>query len=80
MKTDFCKKKVGQSVFEYFTDTGMLAMLEAADYKPADFASSFFGQILAVCCRNTRIASVPKVFKLYADLVNKVFWKKGVRG
>lgn len=50
----FRKEGVGQSVSGYFTETGMPEMLETADYMQKDLLSLFFGDIVNVCCRNSK--------------------------
>lgn len=53
LRVDYCKNEVGQRVSGSFTETGILWMFGAADYKRIDLLSPVFGDIGDVCCKNT---------------------------
>lgn len=71
----FSKKEVHHRVSRFFTKTGILGMLEAADYKQIDLLSPFVEEIVDVCYRNSKTAPVPGRSTLYVDLLNKIFQK-----
>lgn len=80
LSKDFCKNEVGLEVSGFFTETEIHEKLEVADCKKIDLASSFFGDVLDVCCGNTKKAPVTKSFTLYVDLVKKMFKRNGDPG
>ena len=69
---DFSKGIINENLSGFFTDSGILGMLEASDLDRIDEVSPFLGAIIDRCCGETKNAPVTTVFTLYVNLLNEI--------
>ena len=70
LRVDFSRRCSGGTLSGLFTETGLVGMLEGADFNSVDMVSPFLGSIIDRCCDNILIAPVTTVFTKYVELVN----------
>lgn len=71
-RMDFSVSEYGGKLTALFTDTGISGMLEAKDYENVDLVWSFFGEVVDVCCSNTKDALIIDFFTQYVNVVQTI--------
>lgn len=71
-RIDLHKGKNGGRMIGFFTETGILGMLEGNDYESIDLVSPLLREIVDVYCKNSKAACVTDVSCQYVDLVRAI--------
>lgn len=80
LEANLSNTTVNETLSGFFTETGLMGMLGAADYNYVDVFSPFLGTISNRCCCCTEGAPTSTVFTKYVDLVNLIYQKVKVPG
>lgn len=77
---DYSKGECGGRLNGFFTETGIVGMLEAKEYDSVDMVSPFLGAIIDACCGLTDTADVTQSYTDYADLVDFIYRRNDCPG
>lgn len=80
LHVDFSSGESGLRLSGFFTEHGIVGMLEAKDYDVMDMVSPFIGAIIDRCCGLVDVATVTSSFTQYVDLVSFIFRRNMVPG
>lgn len=80
LRIGFCNTEKRQKAFGFLTKTGVLEMLEEADYKHAGLVSPFFVEILDFFCANARRVAVSNFLHYTSNLSTKLPKKRKTLG
>ena len=69
---DYSKGVVGPRLNGFFTENGIIGMLEGKDYEAMDIVSPFLGAILDMCCGEQDNAPITRTYTKYSEILNFV--------
>lgn len=73
LKFDFLKEENGGRISGLYTETGLFAILEPADFESIDMVSSFFGAIVNRKYGIVNNTQAGKVLTKYVDLLRAIY-------
>lgn len=69
---ELLKGEIEGTLTRLFTETGILGLIDKKDYEKVNFVGPFFGEVVSVCCGNSKTAPISEVFTQYDDLLRAI--------